>query len=110
MTTTPGRARTASPRALAGRYQLDAQIASGGMGRVYRGHDLTLGRTVAVKVLPSDLAKDAGAVRRFGREARAVAGLSHPGIVTVFDAGVADDVPFIVMECVEWRTLVEVLR
>jgi hypothetical protein len=110
METIPGRARTAPPRPLAGRYRLDALIGSGGMGRVYRGRDLTLGRTVAVKVLPAALARDADAVRRFAREARAVAGLNHPGIVTVYDAGVADDVPFIVMEFVEGRTLVEVLR
>jgi hypothetical protein len=110
MDTIPGRAGTALPRSLAGRYRLDALIGSGGMGRVYRARDLTLGRPVAVKVLPADLAKDADAVRRFGREARAVASLSHPGIVTVFDAGVADEVPYIVMEYVEGRTLVEVLR
>jgi serine/threonine-protein kinase len=89
---------------------LDGPIGSGGMGHVYRGRDLILDRVVAVKVLPAELARDAGAVRRFGREARAVARLSHPGIVTVFDAGVADGAPFIVMEFVEGRTLAEVLR
>src|SRR4051812_29121621 len=74
---------------LADRYRLDEQIGTGGMSSVYRATDESLGRTVAIKLFRQDVA-DAADVRRQDAEMRLVASLSHPGVVTLFDA-VADD-------------------
>ena len=71
------------------------------MGRVYRAHDEQLDRAVAVKVLRSDLNETR--VKRFQREARAVARLNHPNIVTIHDSGESDGARFIVMELLTWR-------
>jgi eukaryotic-like serine/threonine-protein kinase len=95
---------------LAERYRLDEFVGEGGMARVYRATDLRLGRTVAVKILAERLSSDPAFVARFGREARAAAGLAHPNVVNVFDSGSADGVHFIVMEFVEGRTLHELLQ
>lgn len=92
------------------RYRLEEKIATGGMGSVYRATDEKLGRTVAMKVLAANLAEDASFVERFRREARAAAGLRHPKIANVFDAGEEDDCHFIVMELAEGRDLARVLR
>jgi eukaryotic-like serine/threonine-protein kinase len=97
------------PRILAGRYHLDEFLGRGGMARVYRGTDLVLGRTVAVKLLAEHLALDPAFVERFRREARAAARLGHPGVVAVYDSGSEGETHFIVMEHVEGRTLEEVL-
>jgi eukaryotic-like serine/threonine-protein kinase len=98
-------------RRLAGRYELAETIGRGGMGSVYRARDLVLDRTVAVKLLPAALAEeDPRHVTRFEREARATASLTHPGVVAVFDAGQDGDTRFIVMECVEGRSLARVLH
>jgi serine/threonine protein kinase len=94
---------------LAGRYVLIERIASGGMGTVYRATDDRLGRTVAVKVLRDELAGDERFVRRFRREARSVAALSHPNIAAVFDYG-EDERYFIVMEFVAGRDLSHLLK
>ncbi len=72
---------------VAGRYQLGATLGRGGMADVHAGHDLRLGREVAVKVLRADLARDPLFRLRFEREAQNVAGLNHPGIVAVYDTG-----------------------
>jgi len=96
---------------LAGRYELAEIIGRGGMGTVYRGTDLVLDRTVAVKLLPAALAEgDPRHVARFKREARAAASLAHPGVVAVYDTGEDEATRFIVMECVSGRSLSEVLR
>jgi tetratricopeptide (TPR) repeat protein len=88
------------------RYRLDAEIGQGGMGKVYRGYDPVLDRDVAVKILSkSDLGTEGS--NRLLNEAQMVAKLSHPGIVTVHDAGESGDLPFIVMEFVEGITLFE---
>ena len=98
-------------RRLADRYELAGVIGRGGMGTVYRATDLILDRTVAVKVLPAELAEgDASHVERFQREARAAASLAHPGVVAVYDTGEDDATRFIVMECVNGRSLSQVLR
>jgi serine/threonine-protein kinase len=89
----------------AGRYELQAIIGTGGMGQVYRAKDTRLGREVAVKVLPEAAALDRQAVRRFEREAHAVAALSHPNILAIHDFGSDDDVWYAVTELLEGETL-----
>lgn len=90
---------------LCGRYRLDDQIGSGGMSTVYRAHDDTLERWVAIKLLHVALSHDPLQLERFRREARTIARLSHPNIVTVIDAGEDDGHPFIVLEYVDGETL-----
>src|SRR5207245_1524468 len=80
-------------------------IGSGGMSSVYRAHDTLLERNVALKVLHEHVGRDAAQVERFRREARAVAQLSHPNIVTVIDRGERDGRQFIVFEYVEGENL-----
>ena len=92
-----------------GPYAVTAKIGEGGMGEVYRAHDTKLDRDVAVKVLPDKLANDAGALRRFQQEARAVAALNHPNVVTIHAVGESDGVHFLAMELVEGRVLSELI-
>ncbi|HEY7667126.1 MAG TPA: Stk1 family PASTA domain-containing Ser/Thr kinase [Actinomycetota bacterium] len=96
-----------SERVLGGRYRLEARIGSGGMAEVYRGFDTTLNRTVAIKVLLPQFARDAGFVERFRREAQAAARMNQPNIVGVYDSGSDDETQFIVMEFIEGRTLAD---
>ncbi len=96
-------------RVLGGRYALLGELGAGGMATVYRARDEVLGRDVAVKVLSPQFAADPGFLARFEREARHIAALSHPRIVTVFDCGIDRNTPFIVMELVAGRTLRQVL-
>ena len=109
---------------LGGRYRLDAQIGHGGMSTVYRAFDMVLERPVAIKLMHREIASDSAQLERFRREARSVARLSHPHIVTVIDAGEepspesADEgalgggvgTPFIVLEYVEGETLKALIR
>jgi serine/threonine protein kinase len=88
-----------------GRYRVDRTLGHGGMATVYLAHDEQLRRPVAVKVLAEHIAGDEGLRRRFLREARLAARLSHPNIVQVYDAGETDGQPFLVMEYVPGRTL-----
>ncbi|GAA1630104.1 protein kinase [Catellatospora bangladeshensis] len=90
---------------LGGRYELLDLIARGGMGEVWRADDLVLGRRVAVKALLPALAGEAGFTARFRAEARAMAALSHPGIVEIYDYGHADGVAYLVMQFVEGESL-----
>ncbi len=92
------------------RYRLDAPIARGGMSMVYRGLDVRLDRPVAIKVMDPKFAADPQFLSRFEFEARAVARLKHPGLVSVYDQGVDGDLAFLVMELVEGGTLRELLR
>ena len=92
-----------------GRYRLERPLGHGGMATVYLGRDSELDRLVAVKVLAESLAGDEAFRRRFLREARLAARLSHPNVVGVYDAGEDAAGPFIVMEYVEGRTLAELL-
>jgi tRNA A-37 threonylcarbamoyl transferase component Bud32 len=101
--------------ALGGRYRLDAQIGRGGMSTVYRAFDTVLERPVAIKLMHREIASDSDQLERFRREARAVAQLSHPHIVTVIDAGEeahADggSTPYIVFEYVDGETLKALMR
>ena len=98
-------------RTLGGRYRLVELIGRGGMGTVYRAVDLVLRRSVAVKVLPGQLAdQDPTSVARFEREARIVAALNHPAVVAVYDTGADATSRFIVMEFVDGRSLEAILR
>ena len=94
---------------IAGRYQLISRISSGGMGEVHRARDNVLGRTVAVKILPSHLASDAGFVERFRTEAQSAARLSHPNVVQVHDWGEWEDTYYMVMEYVRGKNLRQIL-
>jgi len=86
------------------RYQLNSKIGEGGMGSIYQAHDLILDRDVAVKVLSNRNLGEEGREKLL-REAQAAAKLNHPNIVSIYDAGIQDDVPFIVMELVEGTSL-----
>jgi serine/threonine protein kinase/beta-lactam-binding protein with PASTA domain len=106
-------------RVLSGRYELGELIGRGGMADVFRGVDTRLGRTVAVKLLRPDLARDPQFQARFKREAQAVAALNHPSIVAIYDTGdhaVPGDhddnirVPYIVMEFVSGKTIRDLIR
>ena len=88
-----------------GPYEVIAQIGSGGMGEVYRARDTRLGRDVAIKVLPAEFAADAERLRRFEREAKATAALSHPNILDVHDVGTHESVPYLVEELLEGESL-----
>ncbi len=92
-------------RVLDGRYEILSRLARGGMATVYRAHDRRLTRTVAVKVMHDGLGDDAEFARKFDREARCAATLSNPHVVSVFDQGVDDGRPYIVMEFVTGCTL-----
>ncbi|MCR2819355.1 Stk1 family PASTA domain-containing Ser/Thr kinase [Microbacterium sp. zg.Y1090] len=105
---------SAEPRVLSGRYRVDEPIGRGGMARVYRGYDLTLGRPVAIKILKRDLAEDSAFRTRFRLEAQAASRMSNPTIVRVYDAGEDAEtdpdgsvhpVPYIVMELVDGELL-----
>jgi serine/threonine protein kinase len=92
-----------------GRYRLERPLGHGGMASVYLARDSELGRPVAVKLLAENAAGDDGLRERFVREARLAARLSHPNVVSVFDAGEDEGRPYIVMEHVEGETLSEVI-
>lgn len=110
------------PRRLGGRYELGSVLGRGGMAEVYLAHDTRLGRTVAVKTLRADLARDPSFQARFRREAQSAASLNHPAIVAVYDtgedmvydnasgAGAGVSIPYIVMEYVDGSTLRELLH
>lgn len=106
-------------RVLSGRYELGTLVGRGGMADVYKGTDTRLGRTVAVKLLRPDLARDPQFQARFKREAQSVAALNHPSIVAIFDTGEhavhdgSEDsvrVPYIVMEYVDGKTIRDLIR
>jgi serine/threonine protein kinase/dipeptidyl aminopeptidase/acylaminoacyl peptidase len=99
-----------SPGSRLGPYEVVSLLGAGGMGEVYRARDPRLGREVAIKVLPPELARDDTRRRRFLQEARAASALNHPGIVAIHELESAEGVDFIVMEYVPGRTLDALIR
>src|SRR5581483_9034406 len=93
-----------------GGYTLEEEVGRGSMGVVYRGKQIALGREVAIKVLPQTLARDASYVARFIREALIIAGLNHPNIVHIYDAGQQNKLLYFVMEFVQGPTLASLLH
>jgi serine/threonine protein kinase len=90
-----------------GHFEILEKIGAGGMGEVYLAEDQRLGRRVAIKILPAELAEDAGRRARFAREARAASALSHPNIAHIYDVGDEEGTHFIAMEYVEGPDLGE---
>lgn len=101
--------RLETPSEIAGRYEILGRLGSGGMGDVLRARDSVLGRTVALKILPFELAVQPGFVERFRAEAQAVARISHANVVQVHDWGQEDDSYYMVMEYVRGKNLRQVL-
>src|SRR4029077_3933852 len=93
------------PGARLGPYEILASLGAGGMGEVYRAHDPRLGRDVAVKTIAPSFAGEPDALARFQREARAIAALSHPNILAIYDIGSHNGVWYLVTELLQGETL-----
>ena len=93
-----------------GPYEIESPIGAGGMGEVYKAKDKRLERTVAIKVLPSEVSRDEALRQRLEREAKTISSLNHPNICTLHDIGSQDGVDYLVMEYIEGETLGDVLQ
>ena len=101
---------TLAPGTRLGSYEILSPLGAGGMGEVYSARDSRLGREVAIKVLPAEVAADPDRLARFEREAKAVSALNHPHIVTLYELGASERGPFLVLEKIEGGSLRELLR
>src|SRR6266852_1431261 len=90
-----------------GPYEILAPLGAGGMGEVYCAHDTTLGRNIAVKILPQTLASDAERMARFSREAQLLAALNHPNVAQIYGLEESGGIRAIIMELVDGTTLAE---
>src|ERR1017187_2331844 len=81
-----------------GPYDIQSSLGAGGMGEVYQARDTRIDRTVAIKILPTQVSQDSEAKQRFDREARAISSLNHPNICTLYDVGTQAAISYIVME------------
>jgi serine/threonine protein kinase len=90
-------------------YQITAPLGAGGMGEVFRARDTRLNRDVAIKVLPKAFVSDPDRLRRFEQEAKTLAALNHPNVLTIYDAGIYDGAPYLASELLEGQTLRELL-
>src|SRR6202158_2771648 len=93
-----------------GPYEIESPLGAGGQGEVYRARDTRLDRSVAIKVLPTDLSSDPTLLQRFDREARTISSLSHPNICHLYDVGTQDEISYLVMEYLDGETLADRLR
>src|SRR5947199_10806503 len=93
-----------------GHYKLSKRIGRGGMGEVYLASDISAGRQAALKLLPAQFTGDAERMKRFQQEARAVAGLNHPNILTIYDVGADSSLHYIASELIEGETLPQLLE
>src|SRR5712692_9315587 len=99
-----------APGARLGPYEIVSLVGAGGMGEVYKAKDTRLDRTVAIKILPPQLAADSQFSERFEREARAISQLDHPHICALYDVGEQDGTAFLVMQYLEGETLAQRLE
>src|SRR6267142_2784353 len=99
-----------APGTRLGPYEIAAPLGAGGMGEVYRARDTRLERTVAIKILPAQFSSDPVRKQRFEREAKTISSLNHPHICTLHDIGHQDGIDYLVMECVEGKTLAKRLE
>ena len=97
------------PASTIGPFKIQSRLGAGGMGEVFRARDTRLNRDVAVKVLPKDFVSDADRLRRFEQEAKTLAALNHPNILTIHDAGIHEGASYLVSELLEGKTLREEL-
>ncbi|MBI3473934.1 MAG: serine/threonine protein kinase, partial [Candidatus Solibacter usitatus] len=98
-------AEALAPGQMLSHYRIERRLGAGGMGEVYLAHDNALERTVALKVLPAELAQDAERLRRFTQEAKAASAINHPNVATIYKIGEAAGLRFIAMEYVAGQTL-----
>ncbi len=96
---------TLTPGTKLGRYEIHSQLGAGGMGEVYLARDTKLERTVALKVLPAEVAADRNRMRRFVQEAKAASALNHPNILTIYEIDEAYHLHFIATEFIDGETL-----
>ncbi|MGC2719259.1 MAG: serine/threonine-protein kinase, partial [Candidatus Acidiferrales bacterium] len=99
-----------TPGTKLGPYEIVSLVGAGGMGEVYRARDSRLGRDVAIKILPASLTNEAARLKRFEQEARSVAALNHPNILTIYEIETQDGSPYLVSELLEGETLQQRLR